>query len=473
MTRSILKSIAGASVCAALLIGCKALPESQPQINLPSSFGKADATKNLPLTRKAYFADSFLIALIDTVIERNLDGRMAMQYVERARAGVLHSRGNLFPAVSVGVGASVRRFGLYTMDGAGNSTTEIEPGKIVPTNLPDYVAGLQASWEADVWGKLRNRKKAAAARYLASVEGRHWLITNLVAEAASAYYQLLGLDQQLAILRENITIQENALTVVQYQKQAGATTELAVQQFHSQLLHTRELEAAVRQEIVVMETYLNFLMGRYPAPIKRSSNLLTYQLPLPQSSGSSDILLTRPDVRQAELELVAAKADVKAARAAFFPSLIINGGTGFQAYKTSLWWTTPESFVFSLIGNLSAPLLNRSAIRAEFNVSKAYQVEALYQYQKTILRGYDEVYNGLLNITTLQQRYQLKDQQVKVLAQSIETSSELFKTGRATYLEVLLAQQNTLQTRLELVEVRNQQLQAAVNVYRALGGGWK
>ena len=180
---------------------------------------------------REYFSDKNLISLIDTALAGNLDALIAVQRIEQAKAAVQYRKGTLLPTVGGGGAAAIRRYGLYTMDGAGNSTTEILPNQIVPANLPDYFVGLQTAWEADVWGKLRNRKKASMARYLASVEGKNWLVTNLVTEVATAYYELLALDHELEIIKETISLQENALSLVTVQKEAAAANELAVSNF--------------------------------------------------------------------------------------------------------------------------------------------------------------------------------------------------------------------------------------------------
>ena len=441
----------------------------------PNSYSIGSDTANIAtISWKEYFADKNLINLIDTALIKNYDVLTALQRIEAASGGVQFGKGMLLPSVSANGVAAIRRFGLYTMDGAGNSTTDILPGQVVPTNLPDYFVGLQTTWEADITGKLRNRKKAAVARYLSSMEGKNWIVTSLVAEVASTYYGLQALDQELEMIRENISLQQDALSVVTIQKESGAANELAVRQFNAQLLNTRSLEIEIAQQIIEVENKINFLLGRYPQPINRETTLFTHAIPARIKTGiPSDLLRNRPDIKQAELELIAAKADVKAARAAFYPSLNITGGVGFQAFKPNLLFTSPESFAFSLIGGLYAPLINRSAIKANFKGATAYQVETLYNYQRSILNGYLEVYTEVNNIQNLQKIFALRDEEVAVLSRSIETSNELFRTGRATYLEVLLAQQNALNARLDFIDVRKRQLLSNVNIYKALGGGWK
>jgi len=459
-----------------LVTGCKpsqnvTQTKSRP---IPNQYVHEVDTFNMAsVSWREYFADQNLVGLIDSALANNFDARIAMQRMEQAKAGVQFSKGALLPTVGALAVPKITRYGLYTMDGAGNITTDIEPGKIVPVNLPDFLVGLQTSWEADITGKLRNRKKAAVARYLASTEGKNWVLTNLVAEVALTYYELLSLDQELEIIRETILLQENALAIVTIQKQAGAANELAVQQFQAQVLNTKALELDIQQAIFQTESKINWLLGRYPQPISRTKETFNQAIPQQIKSGiPSDLLRFRSDVKQAELDLMASKADLGAAKAAFYPSLFITGGIGYQAYKTNLLFTTPESFAFNLIGNFSAPLINRNAIKAEFNAANAMQMEALYNYQKVILTAYIEVYNEVNNLDNLQNIYTLRNDEVNILSQAIETSSDLFRTGRATYLEVLLAQQNLLSTQMDFIDVKKQQLMGTVNIYKALGGGW-
>jgi NodT family efflux transporter outer membrane factor (OMF) lipoprotein len=368
----------------------------------------------------------------------------------------------------------ITRYGRYTMDGAGNITTDILPGEIVPINLPDYLVGLQTAWEVDITGKIRNRKRAALARYLASVEGRNWVVTNIVAEVAANYYELLSLDHELELIRETIANQQNALNTVTIQKETGRANELVVRQFKAQLLNSQALELEITQQIIQTESQINVLLGRYPQPIVRNKNSFDQIIPPTIQSGiPSDLLRNRSDIKQAEMELVASKADVRSAKAAFYPSFFITGGIGFQAFRTSLLFNIPESFVFNAIGSLTAPLVNRNAIKAEFKATSALQVEALLNYQRSILTAYVEVYNELNKLNTLQRVYRLKSEEVNTLAQAIETSTDLFKTGRATYLEVLLTQQNLLDAKLNFIDVRRNQFMSTVNIYKALGGGWR
>ncbi|MFN5070967.1 MAG: TolC family protein [Cyclobacteriaceae bacterium] len=461
-----------------LATGCRVTRDTtaEESLPLPDRFSPAlaDTTNLASLPWRALVTDSLLMALLDEALTNNFDVRMAAQRIEQARAGVLAARGQLLPNVTGGGTAGIRRFGLYTMDGAGNASTDIRPGEVVPTNLPDYFIGLQSSWEVDISGKLRNQKRAAVARVLASTEARQFVITNLVAEVAAAYYELLAFDLELEIITATVKLQEDALRVVTIQKENAVANELAVNQFEAQLLNTRALEIQTRQFIIENESRINFLLGRFPQPIPRSTATLE-QDPRPTFAAGTPVQLlrNRPDLRSAELELLAAKADVRAARAAFYPQLNVLAGVGFQSYRTDLLFQTPESFAFNLLGGLWAPLLNRNAIKARFKGASAYQLEALLNYQRSIVGAYTEVFNELNRYENLNRMYTQKRQEAEVLTRAIATANELYRTGRANYLEVLLTQQNALDARVDLVEARKKQHQSLIQVYRALGGGWR
>lgn len=455
--------------------GCTAPRATQADraFDLPASYGSpADTTAAELTARTLFYTSPYLSALIDTVLVNNYDLMMATQRIRMSNAMVRQSRAPLFPQVNAAVVPSMRKFGLYTMDGAGNIVTDIETGKVVPTDLPDFYYGFQASWEVDLWGKLKNRKKSAMARYFATVEGRKLVQTALVAEIAAAYYELQSDDQVLRMLDQTIALQEEALKTVRVQKEAAQVNELAVQQFEAQLLGMKSLRLEMQQKIVEHESRINFLAGRFAQPIPRDSSFFVNEaIPAIRAGIPVSLLRNRPDIRQVEWELVAAKADLSAARAAFLPSLTITGGLGLQAYRNGLIFMLPESIAYSLIAGLTAPIINRNMIKGEFERADAQLMESLYLYRKTIARGYFEVYQELRNIRTLSQIYENRQQETALLSSSIQVSADLFRTGRANYLEMLLARQNALRSNIELINTRKNQYLAAINLYRALGGG--
>jgi outer membrane protein TolC len=260
---------------------------------------------------------------------------------------------------------------------------------------------------------------------------------------------------------------------VRLQKESARATELAVRRFEAQVLNTRGLQYKIQQRIVETANRINFLVGRYPQPIARSADAFNNLVPATIQAGvPSQLLANRPDIRQAELDLAAARLDVKVAKANFYPSLGISAGIGLQAFNPAYLVKTPESMLFSLAGDLVAPLINRNAIKATYNSANARQLQAIYKYEQTVLNAYVEVANQLSSISNLESSYDLKAQEVQALTQSVAISNNLFRSARADYMEVLLTQRDALESRFDLVETKMQQMNAVVNVYRALGGGW-
>lgn len=462
---------------ALLMAACKLpqVPVAGSQLELPAAFDKNNDTVSNPnLHRKQFFTSGVLNNLIDTVLARNYDLRVALQRIEMAKATSRQARAALLPQVNGTIVPSLRKFGLYTMDGAGNIVTDIEKGKLVPVDLPDFYGGFQASWEIDLWGKLRNRKKAALSRVLANVEVKNLIQTNLIAETATAYFELMAADRELRVIDETIRLQEQAIDAVRIQKQAAVVNELAVQQFEAQLLGLKSLRVEVLQWVNMFENQINSLAGRFPQAIPRDTAFFGNQsLPVVHAGIPSALLQNRPDIRQAEMELQASKADLLSARAAFLPSLTITGAAGLQAYRTGLLFRFSESIAYNIIGGLTGPLINRNAIKAEFAKANALQQEALLNYQKTINRAYLEVDLELKKIRNLQEVFEFRSRERDVLAESISVSAELFRTGRASYLEVLIARQNALRSNIELIVTKKNQYLSVINLYKSLGGGWQ
>jgi len=464
-----------------LVGGCK-LAEKVAEPNLakmPEEFMskvKPVQTQSI-LPWREYFIDSPLVDYIDEALRSNLDLQIALQRIRMAGANVSMAKGALLPSLNAVTSVGLQRFGEYTMDGVGNFDTNLSSNvpedRRIPVNMPDYYLGFQSSWEVDVWGKLRNRKRATSARFLASDKAKHLIQTMLVAEVARHYYSLLALDNKLLIIQENIRLQETAVMLIEAQKAAGRATELAVKQFTAQLLNTQSLLGLIQQEIIRHENELNLLLGRYPQPIIRGQSILKQALPKELQTGlPSQLLFQRPDIRQAEFQLQASRLDVNAARAAFLPSINITAGVGLQSFTTSVLFNTPTSTAYSILGGLVAPLFNRNVIRAEYRKASALQLESFYAYQQSILNGFQEVSTQLNKINNLQNSYQFKAQEVTTLEEGVATSNDLFIAGLATYLEVVTAQKSVLAAELDAIDTRQQQFNATIDLYRALGGGW-
>lgn len=476
-TKKIIHNLLGVACLTVAISACKSLNLATKTENktVPVRFNDAQDTTNTgKLSWKEFFNDPYLVALIDTALQHNQELNITMQEIQISRNEVRARKGEYLPFVGIQGGAGVDKTARYTNIGAMEANTQIAPGKEMPEPLPDLLLAARASWEIDIWGKLHNAKRAAFNRYLSSVDGKNFMVTNLIAEIANSYYELLSLDNQLDIINQNIQIQNDALRIVKLQKDAAKVTELAVRRFEAQVLHTKSIQFDIQQKITETENKLNFLIGRFPQTIARSTQTFINSVPPTIGAGiPSQLLENRPDIKQAEMNLIAAKLDMKVAKARFYPSLSINAGVGLQAFNASYFVKTPESLLYSVAGDLMAPLVNRNAIKAAYFTASAKQIQSVFQYEKTILNAYVEVANQLAKINNLNKSYDLKSQQVNALSESVAISNNLFRSARADYMEVLLTQRDALESKFELIETKKQQMNATVNMYRALGGGWK
>ncbi|BBO16863.1 TolC family protein [Candidatus Brocadia pituitae] len=456
--------------------GCApALVQKTANNSVPKSYNNAqDATNTAQVSWMKFLTDTNLVALVDTALQNNQELNITLQEIIIAENEVQARKGEYLPFVNLKVGAGAEKVGEYTRDGAVEKNLDIRPGKEFPEPLPDYLISANVSWEVDIWKKLRNAKKAAALRYLSTIEGKNFMVTKLIAEIAISYYELMALDNLLATVKQYVEIQKNALRIVKLQKQAAKATELAVRKFEAEVLKNQGYLYNIEQKIVETENKTNFLVGRFPQPIQRNSQGYNDLVPNTMHTGlPSQLLTNRPDIKQAELELAAARLDVKVARARFYPSLDIVAGVGYEAFDPSFLIRTPESMLYNLAGELSVPLINRRAIKSAYYNANAKQIQAVYNYERTVLNAYIEVVNKLSKVGNLGKTYDRKEKQVQALTQSITIANKLFKSARADYLEVLMTQRDALEAKMELIETKAQQMYAMVNIYQALGGGWK
>lgn len=459
------------------IIGCtvQKKPITNGNIEPPSTYDSAFSKGNMAEWKwKDVFKDQHLINLIDSALAKNPDLGILLQEIEIQQAAVLRAKGNLTPNLNLNLIPAIRRYGLYTMDGAGNITTDILPGKIVPTNLPDQYIGLQSSWEIDLWGKLKNRKRASLARLLASVEGRNLATTQLVAEISSTYCALIATDQQIKMIDEMRFIQYRSFAIIELQKEAGLTNELAVSQVKAQLKDLEVMRLVALAEQIDLEGRISKLIGNFGGKIKRDSILpILFDVDDLKVGAPIDLLVNRPDIKQSELALQAAKADVSAARSAFKPSLNMTASFGYQAFRPSLWFNTPQSIAYAFVGGLTAPLLNRANLKSELNVANAEQQQKWLSYQRDVLNAFNEVSVQVRQSKTLSEKVNLLEEQVKGINQITGIAEDLFISGRATYLEVLFAQQAVINSRSKLIEATKEQYINSIDLYRMLGGGWR
>ncbi len=444
-------------------------------VNAKPAFGKVSKNDSSGSNwGVSFFEDTLLIQLVDSVVNRNLDIAIASQKIKSSSSDVVLTRGLLRPRVDVTLGSALRRYGLFTMDGAGNSSTYILPGKIVPENLPDYLVGFQSSWEVDVWGKLNDRKKSALHRYISSEEARNWLITQLVKKSTHHYYELQACDLELRCIEESILLQNRAFEIVKAKKEAAILNELAVKQFEAQLLELTSLKKEVENRIIENEKELNDLLGQFYKPIKRDSNFYNQNF-VPQTHWlvPGNLLANRSDIQQAYWNLESSMNELSASRKSFYPGLLITSSLGFQGFRPDLLFLTPQSLAYTLVGNMFMPLINRSALKSQFIFNSANYHEAYFQYYKTVIQAYNEVESEWKKWENYSEIFLMKQQETNRLLEAVQIAEDLFRNGRATYLEVLFAQQQALKSKVELVKCRQMQLYTFTNLYSAFGGGWR
>ncbi len=461
-----------------LMLQACGIPEmttKKENTQLPSNFRPelTQPANSAKVKWKDFFEDRNLLKLIDIAVVNNKEINIMMQRISVAQNEIQARRGAYLPFVSIGSGVGADKVGKYTRNGVVEDNLPLANGGF-PAVLGDYQFGLSSSWEVDIWKKLRNATQVAVFDYMASSEGKNFLLTNLVAEVAHSYYELVTLDNQLDNLEKNIAIQQNGLNIVKQLQLFARSNTLAIKRYEAEVAKNKSKIYEIKQQITVTENRVNYLLGRTPAPIQRSTaDFMELKPKLINTGIPSQLLQNRPDLRQAELELKAANLNIAVARANFYPSLNIKAGVGFDAFAMRYLVNTPESLAASLAGDLVAPLVNKNAIIAEYKNANAMQVQAAFEYEQSIIKAYTEVLNQISNIDNLAKNYQLKKTQVDSLVKSIDISTQLFKSARADYLDVLLTQRDALDAKRELIDTKQKQINAMVDLYKSLGGGWQ
>jgi NodT family efflux transporter outer membrane factor (OMF) lipoprotein len=454
------------------------IPELTPKkedAHLPDNFRPdlSEQANSANVKWKDFFEDKNLANLVDIAIANNKEINIVMQRISTAQNAIQARRGAYLPSVNIGAEAGGDKVGKYTRDGVVEDNLQIANGAF-PTLLGDYQFGLFSTWEIDVWKKLRNETQVAVLEYMATNEGKNFLLTNLVAEVAHSYYELVTLDNQLENLEQNIAIQQNGLEIVKQLQLFARTSTLAIKRYEAEVAKNQSKRFEIKQQITVTENRINFLLGRTPQPIQRASTGFMEIKPKVLNAGiPSQLLQNRPDIRKAELELKAANLNIDVARANFYPSFGIKAGIGFDAFALRYLVNTPESLAAAIAGDLVAPLVNKNAIIAEYKNSNARQIQAAYEYEQSIINAYTEVLNQISNIDNLDKNYQLKRKQVDALVKSIDVSVQLFKNARTDYLDVLLTQRDALEAKRDLIDTKQKQIVAMVDLYKSLGGGWQ
>lgn len=455
-----------------LLAACRVGKEYQrPALELPENFNginSPDTNSIADIGWKTFFTDPTLQVLIEKGIAHNHDMLVALKRIDIAQLQVRQAKALWLPE------AALQVTGQYTRP-SDNSLNGVSIKNFLgKSHVENYMAAVSLNWEVDVWGKIRRQKEAALAEYLGTYEAAKAVQTQVVANIAQSYFNLLMLDKQLEIARRNLTLSDSFLTATRLLKEAGAGTALAVQQAASQKQSTEALIPQLEQAISLQENLLQVLTGQYPGPVARKASMQEFALPNEFPTGLPVHMVSRrPDVRAAEMELKSLNAQVGIAQANMYPALNITAGGGLESFKSSNWFNIPGSLFGLAAGTIAQPIFKRRALKTQFETSRLEREQAVIQFRQSVLQASSEVSNALVEVDKLKQQYRIILGQVDTLKHAVFNAQLLFRSDMAGYLDVITAQENALAAELDLAAIRRRQLGAMVELYRALGGGWK
>ena len=455
-----------------IISSCRVGKEYQrPDLELPKQFNEvsyADTSSIADIEWKKFFTDPSLLDLIQKGLDHNHDLLAAIKRIDIAQQQVKQAKVLLLPDINLGITGQYSRPSDNSLNGISAKSF------LKKSHIENYQAIASLSWEVDIWGKLRGQKEAIIAEYLKTSEAKKAVQTQVVADIAQGYFNLLMLDKQLEISRRNLVLSDSFLLATRLLKDAGNVTMLAVEQAESQKQSTALLIPQIQQDIALQEHALQLLTGQLPGTVARTGTLNGYLLPDEFSTGLPVAVVSRrPDVRSQELALVAANARVGVAHANMYPALNITAGGGLESFKSSNWFSIPNSLFGLAAGTIAQPIFKRRELKTQFEVAKLEREESVIRFRQSVLQATTEVANALVQSHQLKEQRAIASGQVDTLNQAIHNAQLLFKSDMASYLEVITAQGNALQAELNLASIERSQLGAMVELYRSLGGGWK
>jgi len=449
-----------------LLVGCAVGPNyKRPVVQSPENFRFAESqTTNsfgdLPWWK--VFNDPILQNLIGTALTNNYDLKQAVARVEQARNQAAVANSAFFPQIGYGGNIGRGRNALYNSPAALNGSTE-----------SSAQLTLNAAWEIDIWGRIRRSSEAARAQYLATDEARRGVMITLVSDVATAYFQLLQLDQQLEIQRAATNAYVGSLRIFNDRLINGVASKLETDRASAALANAAALIPQLELQIATTENQLNVLLGRHPGDIVRNSLTNQTQLTPEIPAGlPSELLRRRPDVVASEESLIAANASIGVNVANFFPQIGLTTFLGRASPELSSF-TGGAGNLWDLGGTMSGPVFQGGALRAQYRAAKAKFDEAKAAYQQSVLTALQEVSNALINRQKLAEENAFDGQAAVALASSVELATQRYLNGKSSYYEVLQAQQELYPTQQQQVQTQVGQMLAVVQLYKALGGGWQ
>lgn len=427
--------------------------------NLYRTEQKQDSTSIASMSWDKLFVDTTLQGYIREGLQNNYDVKIALQNIAAAEANMKQGKAGYFPTLSAGATWTHQQL-------AKNS----QFGSFFNGSLDQYEFSGKLSWEADIWGKIRSNKRATYAGYLQTKAAQQAVQTQLVASIAAMYYQLQSLDAQIKVAEKTMINRTESVATIKALKDAGNVNEVAVKQTEAQQYATEIIIQDLKYNVKVLENTFSILLGKAPGAIARSS-FDQQSIPVEVKAGiPAQLLSKRPDVIAAELNFRNAFELTNVARSGFYPSLTINATGGFQSLELKDWFSANSLFA-NVIGGLTQPIFNQRQIKTRHEIAKANQQKAYLQFEQALLNAGKEVSDALATYENETQKMTIRNNQLQALQKAADYSDELLQHGMVSYLEVLTAKDNALNTELSLIDNRYKQLNAVITLYRALGGG--
>lgn len=415
---------------------------------------------------KSYYKDPLLVELIEKALVKNNEVLIAMKSMEQLDLTYKQAKLSLLPTLDFDAGASRSYQSKNSLNGS------LSAQFIGKDYMDDYSANLRLSWEADILGKAAMQKRDAKAGYFAQKENLSALKTRIIVQVAQSYYNLLGLDEQLKIAQKNIDLSNSSLSMMQMQYKSGMISSLALYQTEAQKKTAELLVPLAKANISVQENALQILCGEYPNSITRAGNLDVAEFAVALPSGIPVSLLSRrPDVKAAEYAVMSANAKTGLAKATMYPTLSLNPSIGVNTFEFDTWFNFPGSVTKTIAANLVQPIFKKRALKTAYEIAVLEQEKAVFQFKQSFILAVGEVSDAMSRFKNADERMELATEKAVSLDKATTDANLLYNSGMATYLEVIVAQNGALQNDLDVVTIKLEKLNAAINLYRALGGG--
>ena len=447
------------------LVGCMFGPDyRRPAMETPPSWRivekEAQDLVNTPWWEQ--FTDPVLSRLIGIALQENKDLLIATARVEEFRGRYEVARSPIFP--QIGAGASAGQLRSTEQGQVPLPTTVLNP-------VNQYKASFSASWEIDFWGKYRRASESAHADLLSTDEGRRSVILSLVTSVASAYVNLRDLDRQLVIAQRTAKAREESYKIFELRFQGGLISELELSQVMSEYEQALATIPTIEKAVAQQEDALSILLGHNPGPILRGKSIDDLTYPIVPVGLPSNLLESRPDIRQAEQDLISANAQIGVARALYFPSISLTGLFGWESTNLSGLFSGPARS-WSWAVPITQPIFTAGAIAGQVRTVEAFREEALLRYQKTIQNAFRDVEDALVDQKRTRQQLGAQARQLEALRTYARTARLRYDNGYTSYIEVLNAEQSLFSAELNYVQTQGALFQALINLYKAMGGGW-